>query len=73
MTLENTPAGRLDEILAAQKDYFRTGATLDVAFRKQQLRTLQGALEAHEQDLLDALWTDLHMLREAWPLTESFT
>ena len=70
MTLENTPAGRLDEILAAQKDYFRTGATLDVAFRKQQLRTLQGALEAHEQDLLDALWTDLHKSEEEAFLTE---
>ena len=68
--LENTPAARLDEILAAQKAYFRTEATLDVAFRKQQLRKLLQALESHEQELADALWTDLHKSYEEAYLTE---
>ena len=69
-SLENTPAARLDEILAAQKAFFRTEATLDVAFRKQQLRKLLQALESHEQDLADALWTDLHKSFEEAYLTE---
>lgn len=68
--LENTPAARLDEILAAQKAYFRTEATLDVAFRKQQLRKLLQALESHEQELADALWADLHKSYEEAYLTE---
>jgi len=68
--LENTPAARLDEILAAQKAFFRTEATLDVAFRKQQLRKLLQALESHEQELADALWTDLHKSFEEAYLTE---
>ena len=70
MILENTDAVRLDAMLAAQKQFFRTDATRDVAFRKQQLRTLLGALEAHEQDLADALWTDLHKSYEEAYLTE---
>jgi aldehyde dehydrogenase (NAD+) len=69
-SLENTPAARLDEIFAAQKAYFRTEATLDVAFRKQQLRKLLQALESHEQELADALWTDLHKSFEEAYLTE---
>ena len=68
--LENTPAARLDEIFAAQKAFFRTEATLDVAFRKQQLRKLLQTLESHEQELADALWTDLHKSFEEAYLTE---
>jgi aldehyde dehydrogenase (NAD+) len=70
MTLSNTSPTRLDEILAAQKALFRTDATRDIKFRKQQLKTLLKALEAHEQDLADALWTDLHKSYEEAYLTE---
>ena len=70
MKIENTPAARLDEILAAQRLFFRSGVTRDVAFRKQQLRTLAGVLEAHEQALAEALWTDLHKSYEEAFLTE---
>ena len=49
---------------------FRTETTLDVVFRKQQLKALFQALEAHEQDLADALWTDLHKSYEEAYLTE---
>ena len=70
MKLENTPAERLDAILASQKQFFRTEATFDTAFRKQQLKALLQALEAHEQALADALWTDLHKSYEEAYLTE---
>ena len=70
MKLENTSAGRLDAILASQKQFFRTEATLDIAFRKRQLKALLQALEAHEQALADALWTDLHKSYEEAYLTE---
>ena len=68
--LDNTPATRIDEIFAAQKRYFRSEATLPTAFRKQQLKTLLGTLEAHEQDLAAALWQDLHKSYEEAYLTE---
>ena len=49
---------------------FRTETTLDVVFRRQQLKVLLQSLEAHEQDLADALWTDLHKSYEEAYLTE---
>ena len=39
--------------------FFGTGATLDYSFRRQQLQRLKDALYAHEQDLYDALYSDL--------------
>jgi len=70
MILDNTSDQRLDDILAAQKRFFLTDATRDVAWRKKQLKTLLGALEAHERDLADALWSDLHKSYEEAYLTE---
>ena len=70
MKIENTSVARLDGILAAQKQYFRSEATLSPAFRRQQLKTLLSALEAHEKDLADALWQDLHKSYEEAYLTE---
>ena len=69
-TILNTPVARLDEVLAAQKKYFQSGATREVAFRKKQLTTLLRVIEAHEQDLSDALWQDLHKSYEEAYLTE---
>ena len=70
MILENTPEERIDAVFAAQKRFFHSGATLEVAFRKRQLNTLLQALEAHEQDIADALWKDLHKSYEEAYLTE---
>ena len=60
MTIENTPQERIEAIIASQKEFFKTGATLDVEFRKNQLRKLAQALQEFEKPLADALWTDLH-------------
>ena len=70
MKINNTSAKRIDEIFAAQKRFFQSEATLPVAFRKQQLKTLLGALEAHEKEITDALWEDLHKSYEEAYLTE---
>lgn len=70
MQIENTSNGRMDGILAAQKRYFRSEATRDVSFRKQQLRNLLKAIESHERELAEALWTDLHKSYEEAYLTE---
>ena len=68
--LENTLKERLDAIFAAQKRFFHSEATLDPAFRRQQLKALLRAIETHEQDLADALWQDLHKSFEEAYLTE---
>ncbi len=47
-------------LIARQRQHFQTGATRQVAFRLEQLRRLQTAIEARESTLLDALHADLH-------------
>lgn len=70
MSLENTPAARISALAAAQKTYFRSGATLPKAFRRTMLRRLDAALANWEKRLCDALWTDLHKSPEEAFLTE---
>ena len=60
----------IDEVTAAQKDFFATEATLSYDFRKEQLQRLGKALKEWEQPLCDALWKDLHKSREEAILTE---
>ncbi len=54
----------------AQKAFFRTGATLDIHFRKEMLQKLLGAMEIWEDRLAKALWKDLHKSYEEAYLTE---
>lgn len=61
---------KIQGIAEAQKRFFRSGATLDIDFRKQMLRKFLGALERWEQRLYDALWADLHKSYEEALLTE---
>ena len=68
--MENTSRERIAEICGAQKEYFRSGATLDIAFRKEMLKKLLSAMEKWETRLADALWTDLHKSYEEAYLTE---
>ena len=56
--------------LNKQKQYFHSGATLPLAFRKQMLRRLASAMHQHEKALTDALWQDLHKSYEEAYLTE---
>ena len=55
----NTPTDKIISIAHAQKEFFRSGATLDIAFRKEMLKKLLGAMEKWESKLSEALWTDL--------------
>ncbi|MBL9127451.1 MAG: aldehyde dehydrogenase family protein [Verrucomicrobiales bacterium] len=47
------------DVIRCQRAFFRTGATRSFAFRKARLEKLEGALVAHESDLLAALRADL--------------
>ena len=70
MSVTNTSQECINTILASQKQYFNTGATLSVDFRKEQLHKLAQALEQFEKPLADALWTDLHKSFQEAYLTE---
>ena len=49
----------ISNIVATQRKFFRTGATLPVKWRIQQLKKLKAAVMAHETEFLEALATDL--------------
>lgn len=68
--MTNTDFGRIDAIYGAQKAYFKTGETLDVKFRKRQLKKFLDAMVKWEKPLTDALWQDLHKSYEEAYLTE---
>ena len=70
MTIENTSKEQIQQILLSQREFYRTGATLSIKFRKEQLRKLRSALRAFEKPLADALWTDLHKSYQEAYLTE---
>ena len=70
MTVENTSQERIAAIAAAQKTFFRSGATLPETFRRGMLRRFEEALGTWEKPLCEALWTDLHKSYEEAYLTE---
>ena len=68
--MKNTSTEKITDICKAQKEYFRTGATLDVEFRKKMLGKLLKAMQKWEGKLTEALWNDLHKSYEEAYLTE---
>ena len=61
---------KIHGIRQAQNEFFRSGATLDVRFRRKMLERFVEALDKWEERLCDALWTDLHKSYEEAYLTE---
>lgn len=68
--MENTSTQQIIAIRNAQKEYFASGATLDIKFRKAMLEKMLGAMQKWENRLSDALWTDLHKSYEEAYMTE---
>lgn len=50
---------RIREIVAAQRRFFRSGETLPIKWRIKQLKRLKEAVIAHQDELIEALRTDL--------------
>lgn len=68
--MENTSTEKIISIVNSQKAYFKSGATLDISFRKEMLKKLYDAINRWESRICDALWTDLHKSYEEAYLTE---
>jgi len=49
----------MEELLRRQKDYFNTGVTRNLSFRRAMLLRLERAVRCHEEELLAALKADL--------------
>ena len=68
--MENTSKDQIIRIHRLQREYFQSGETLDIRFRKKMLRKFLAAMEKWEDRLCDALWKDLHKSHEEAYLTE---
>ena len=49
----------IERIVATQREFFQTGATLPVKYRLKALDTLKRAIQKYEGELLEAMHTDL--------------
>lgn len=70
MKIENTCLQTIDNIVKEQKDFFASNTTLDIKFRKEQLKKLKSAIEKWEKPLCEALLIDLHKSYEEALMTE---
>lgn len=70
MAITNTSNERISKIATAQKEFFRSGKTLDIKYRLSALRALKSAIQKWEKPLAEALWRDLHKSYEEAYLTE---
>ncbi len=70
MEIANTPEERIAGIIQSQREYFLSGETLGLPFRKNMLKKFAAAMKKWEKPLCDALWTDLHKSYEEAYLTE---
>lgn len=50
---------QISELVAAQREYYHTGATRPLAFRAEALFKLEQAIRLHEQEIANALYNDL--------------
>ncbi len=66
----NTSIDKINSIVEAQREYYKSEVTLDIDFRIRMLRRLQTAMYKWEKELCDALWIDLHKSYEEAYLTE---
>ena len=51
--------GDIEDILESQKEFFKSGVTHDVLFRKSQLKKLRDSIVSNREDILSALEKDL--------------
>lgn len=70
MKIENTSLQEIDIIAKEQKEFFAGNTTLDIKFRKEQLKKLKDAMVKWEKPLCEALMIDLHKSYEEALLTE---
>lgn len=68
--MKNTPTDKIASLVQGQKEYFKSGTTLSVSFRKEMLNKFFHTMEKWEDRLAEALWTDLHKSYEEAYLTE---
>lgn len=62
---------KIKQILCSQREFFKTGATLSLEFRKKQLTKLYNSVVRHEADIAAALKADLSKSAQESYMTET--
>ena len=70
MAIKNTVTEKIAKIVSAQKEFFRSGKTLDISYRLSALKALKAAIKKWEKRITEALWADLHKSYEEAYLAE---
>ena len=68
---QRTMTTSIRERLDAMRAFYAEGHTREPAFRKEYLRRLQEAVKAHEQEIAEALYADLHKSAEESYISET--
>ena len=68
--IANTPTDKIESLVAGQRAYFRSGETLDIAYRLKMLQRLRDAIKMYEAELYEALHKDLNKSYEEAFMTE---
>lgn len=68
--ITNASTSEIKSIVASQRRFLRSEATLDIDYRLAALRRLRRAIVEHEHELTEALYLDLHKSYEEAYLTE---
>ncbi|MDR3046531.1 MAG: aldehyde dehydrogenase [Bacteroidales bacterium] len=66
----NSTKKHITTLVANQRQFFATHQTKNVNFRIQQLKKFKSIIYQYEQQLYDALWTDLHKCPQEAFMTE---
>lgn len=67
-----TNLGQMKETIASMKSYFDAGHTMQVDTRKKMLKDLFTAIEAHSDEICEAVFKDFHKSREEMLVTEIY-
>ena len=51
-------ANEYKELLSNQQEYFKSGATRSITFRKKQLKKLKSVLRENEETMMEAIYDD---------------
>ena len=68
--ITNASYQKIQDIVAAQRAFFRGHATRSVEFRLEMLKRLRASIVKYERELAEALYNDLHKSYEEAYLTE---
>ncbi len=60
---EKSQSPDIPALLQEQKNFFATGKTRSISFRREQLKKLSAAIQAAEKELAEAFLTDMHKSR----------